>query len=117
MAVWAKKLQQGVSSLLIRPGLTEALSELAERVNLVIIVETQSFARRQAILAFFKNVPKVDVIFGLQSRIYDVERVYQRYTNKSFLFVTWQFEEFDFGPLPYALAEDELLVLCVPHLC
>jgi hypothetical protein len=44
--------------------------------------------------------------------------VYQRYSSKSFLFVTWSTDELnsDFGPLPYSLIEDELLVLSVPHI-
>ncbi len=96
------------------------------KVSVVLLIQTKSKSRREAILQYLGDDTSFDAIFTINAATttYNVQRIYKMFNAQSYLFLTWSqpfqddllIRHTDFGPLPYSLQQDELLVLSVPHL-
>jgi hypothetical protein len=128
LATWGAPNKHGHAGLLVRRDLKSALNDLSLHCRLVLLVTTRSESKLKTLLSWLDEGLQYDLIVTLRSseqNYFNVARLYKMYQKaQSFLFVTWSATaqderdptHEDFGPLPYALADDELLVLAVTYL-
>jgi hypothetical protein len=123
MSTWSTPNKYGHACLLVRRELKAALNEISLTCRIVILVTSKSPSRRKSIMHFLNDGVIYDSVVTLrgESQFFNVKRIHNMYPrSQSYLYLTWvsrnesNLTKENFGPIPYALQEDELLVLAMP---